>query len=202
MEGVSSREEKILSFNDMTSCLESLDDNSTCNREKETKITELPSYSFKCDLQLPSTVTDQNYIYFPKDTYAIDKYDVKSGKWMLFAYGDLEEQDWRWTILQPLVKEGILSSLKASTAMDSEKGVICCYTVDSDDKLAAKKAADAIREIILYKYIMYYKTNEDSAAGVYIHEGHFQISKYMHTVNSHFYEKDEYNRWVKVVSDS
>ncbi|XP_035223071.1 uncharacterized protein LOC118195844 isoform X1 [Stegodyphus dumicola] len=199
MEGSSKAEEREpLSFKEMTMFLDSLEHSCSDEEGTDNDTSESSSSSSECDTGLPSTVTDREYIFFPKGSETIDKCDIESGKWMLFSYNNLEQQDWRWLVLQLLVKNGILSRLKASTALNSERSVICCYTADSSDKILAKKAADAIRESITYNCIMYYKTNEDSVAGVYRKEGHTNISKYMHTVNSHFYEKDEYNRWKQV----
>ncbi|CAL1276571.1 unnamed protein product [Larinioides sclopetarius] len=152
------------------------------------------------EMMLPSEVTHKEYIYMPATAEDIDdEEDMNtSGKWMLFPNGDLQKLDQYWLALIPLYKNGTLTRLKCSTAMGSSPGVINCYTVDSKDIEDVKNAADAIRECIDYDTVMYYKTNEASALGLYIQFGNKNISKYMHTIKKCLYEKDKFERWKMV----
>lgn len=149
---------------------------------------------------LPSKVIDEDYIFMPPLPEGfIDSEEWKSsGKWLLYVFGDQEKLDAMWTQLQPLLADGTLSRLKSSTARNKLDGVLMCYTSNSEDKKAVKKAADAIRNIVDFEYIMYYKTNEASESGLYLMHGDNRITKYMHTVACSLYERDKHKRWIKV----
>ncbi|KAF8764105.1 hypothetical protein HNY73_022222 [Argiope bruennichi] len=151
--------------------------------------------------RLPSEITDKEYIYMPPISEEIDDDEDMNirGKWMIFPHGDLQKLDRFWLALIPLYKNGTLTRLKCSTAMGTDLGVINCYTADSENLADVRNAADAIRECVDYDTLMYYKTNEASARGLYARCGSQNISKYMHTVNGCLYKKDRFERW-KLVS--
>lgn len=129
----------------------------------------------------------------------IDSEEWKSsGKWLPYVYRDLEKLDRMWTQLQPLLADGTLNRRKSSTARNVLDGVLMCFTSNSEDRKAVKKAADAIRNTIDEEYIMYYKTNQASESGLYLMHGDNQITKYMHTVACSLYERDKHKRWIKV----
>ncbi|KAG8199986.1 hypothetical protein JTE90_006228 [Oedothorax gibbosus] len=144
---------------------------------------------------LPSQVTDHPYIYLQDDDFQVDESMQDGGKWMLFINRDFQKLDHYWTCLKTLFNEGTLVGLKASTASNPDSGVINCYTGDSGNWVEVKKAAVAIRDVIDYPFIMYYKTNEASAQGQYREKGYKLISRYMFTIKGGFYEKDKYGRW-------
>ncbi|PRD32620.1 UNVERIFIED_CONTAM: hypothetical protein NCL1_19888 [Trichonephila clavipes] len=125
------------------------------------------------DQILPSQVTYRDYIFMPPLDESIggNEENSKTGKWMLFPFGDLQKLDEFWVALLPLYYDGILTRIKCSTALGSEPGVINCYTANSEDTSDVKKAADAIRDCTDYKCIMYYKTNEASMRGQYLASG-------------------------------
>lgn len=116
----------------------------------------------------------------------------------MFSHGNIETQDFWWTHLQPLVADGTLICMKSSTATDLVRGVIMCYTSNSEDKASVKRAADAIRNVANFEYLMFYKTNEATDSGRYQMHGDTQITKYMHTVACSLYERDVTKRWKKV----
>ncbi|GFU44804.1 uncharacterized protein NPIL_276391 [Nephila pilipes] len=149
------------------------------------------------DKVLPSRVTDRKYIFMPSSDEDIDgdEEGSKMGKWMLFPRGDLLTLDEFWLSLLPLYYNGTLIRIKCSTAMGNESGVVNCYTADCENKLDVKKAADAIRDCIDYRYTMYYKTNQASAHGQYRSSGSTHISKYMHSVKKAMFEMDHARRW-------
>ncbi|GIX99711.1 uncharacterized protein CDAR_311831, partial [Caerostris darwini] len=165
------------------------------NRDKK----DAPCHVYEDEDQiLPSQVTDREYIFVPRTYECIDENDedvVKRGKWMIFTKGDINKLDEYWLALLPLYRRGILAGLKCSTVKSTGPGVINCYTVDSENRLEVKIAADAIRDCIEYRKMIFYKTNQASLQGLYHHNENRNISKYMHTVHKDLFEKDEIMRW-------
>ncbi|XP_071034645.1 uncharacterized protein [Parasteatoda tepidariorum] len=148
---------------------------------------------------LPSDIDHIDYTYYPaRGVNEEDEEKRKGGKWLLFAEGDLEKIDHRWIVLRSLIENGTLVCIKSSTAADREKGVTMCYTSASDNEEEVKRAADEIRKLVNYEYVMFYKTNAASAEGRYIDAGKKEISIYMHTFEGGFYKRDKYNRWNSI----
>ncbi|CAL1276570.1 unnamed protein product [Larinioides sclopetarius] len=158
-------------------------------------------------VSLPSEMTEDEYIYLPSDKEDFEEVTYRiGGKWMVYTMS-LDQQDKFWQAFLPLYHQGLILGLKASSAKEtkaqSEKAkegyVIMCYTDDSDDKKCVKNTADSIRAAIGIREIMYYKSNAASIDGLYNHEGHKSVSKYMHTYKGQLFEREKFNRW-KIVS--
>ncbi|GBN68263.1 hypothetical protein AVEN_61841-1 [Araneus ventricosus] len=166
--------------------------------------------SLSAQLEIPSREKFKRWIYadIPKDK-KIDRKTIgyrKIGKWLLFL--DKEHRcketgmtlhDYAWQFVEELTKNGTFFDAKCSTAMEgvseaiapkSHKGVICCYTPDYTNKQDVKRAADAIRRAVHYPFVMYYKTDKDTAAMNYAHTGQKHISTYKHTGDRKMYERD------------
>ncbi|GIY68192.1 uncharacterized protein CEXT_418031 [Caerostris extrusa] len=73
-----------------------------------------------------------------------------------------------------------------------------CYTEDSDDLESVRRVTNDIRSAVEHGGIMYYKTNEASMDGLYLHEGERAVCKYMHSVRGQLFKRDQYKRWKMV----
>ncbi|KAG0348758.1 hypothetical protein BG004_004225 [Podila humilis] len=100
----------------------------------------------------------------------------KTGKWMLFY--PKPELDAKWAIIQKLVEQDILGGLaKCSTSKENDKakgfstGVIIIYTPDYRDQEDVYRVATVLHEVMAYKNTMYYKTDEQTNAGLYAKNG-------------------------------
>ncbi|KFM57993.1 hypothetical protein X975_08285, partial [Stegodyphus mimosarum] len=169
--------------------------------------------------------TEKEWInVWPQQDFEMETDYSKVGKWLLFFDHEKEceargltDHEIVWQYMKYLVydhQNTHIVSAKCSTAWegqrncfpDSSNGVICCYTDDYTNKLEVKMAADAIRRIINNKCQintpflrpMFYKTDEATYAGRYIHLGHRNISTYMHTCDNILFERDEFGHWQKV----
>lgn len=96
----------------------------------------------------------------PKDTRAIDP--NLTGKFMLFI--DKNKLDEKWKVVKEATEGGFLSySSKCSTAkespnaIDTNKGLICIYTASIYDMGEIKRVECAIRKIVKYHDVLYYK---------------------------------------------
>ncbi|KAG8189798.1 hypothetical protein JTE90_008109 [Oedothorax gibbosus] len=170
---------------------------------------------FPPDPIIPSTVTSKEDVYaFATDfreVYKAVEDRSKFGEWMVFqdaierspALG-LTRLDYAWQFIKRLVENnssktsGILYA-SCTTAWKGERpadpnstfGVIACWTVDYEDKMLVKKAANAIREVYDYQKNLYYKTLEATLANKYRHLGDRFISLYKYTVKGEMFERDE-----------
>ncbi|KAF9954609.1 hypothetical protein BGZ72_004453 [Mortierella alpina] len=96
----------------------------------------------------------------------------KSGKWMLFY--DKAVLDSKWALVKDLVEQDQLGGLaKCSTAREnpnatsSKSGVIIVYTSDYEDQEEVYRVAVKLHESLDYKRPMFYKTDEQTHAGLY-----------------------------------
>ncbi|GBM49831.1 hypothetical protein AVEN_191235-1 [Araneus ventricosus] len=160
---------------------------------------------FPPEPEIPSREIHEPFIYAfsSSETENID-YE-KVGKWLLFFdkvhrsdVTGLTEQDYAWQFIKKLAENDILFQAKCSTALkgicevyDKRKdGVICCYTPDYTNKQDVKRAAGAIRRAVHCPSNLFYKTDNDTRAGKYSHNGDSYVCIYKHTVEGELYERD------------
>ncbi|KAG0241196.1 hypothetical protein BGW41_006189 [Actinomortierella wolfii] len=96
----------------------------------------------------------------------------RCGKWMLFY--DKSVLDEKWAKVRDLVEQDQLGGLaKCSTAMpnpnatNSKSGVIIVYTSDYMDQEEVYQVASVLHEKMQYGATMYYKSDEQTYAGLY-----------------------------------
>lgn len=118
--------------------------------------------------ELPSLVTDKYWVH------AIRAGDVSTslcGKWMLFY--NKSEIDEKWLHVKDLLEQGRLGySAKCSTALTNpnardDKKVIIVYTQDCTDKKDVYRVAKILHKELKYNQTMYYKSDEQTHAGLY-----------------------------------
>ncbi|KAF9280281.1 hypothetical protein BGZ68_007336 [Mortierella alpina] len=100
----------------------------------------------------------------------------RTGKWMLFY--DKAVLDEKWAAVKELVEQDQLGGLaKCSTAREtpnatsSKAGVIIVYTSDYENQEEVYDVAVKLHEALEYNKPMYYKTDEQTHAGVYAKNG-------------------------------
>ncbi|KAF9584245.1 hypothetical protein BGW38_007106 [Lunasporangiospora selenospora] len=101
---------------------------------------------------------------------------ARSGKWMLFYEKSLLDE--KWLVVKDMVERDQLGGLaKCSTARtnpnatSSATGVIIVYTPDYLDQEDVYRVATVLHEKMDYKKPMFYKTDEQTLAGVYKSNG-------------------------------
>ncbi|KAG0047429.1 hypothetical protein BGZ83_007518 [Gryganskiella cystojenkinii] len=124
---------------------------------------------------LPSNTFNQYWLWAESQTKAFQG-GQRTGKWMLFY--DKSVLDEKWNVVKMLVENDVLGGrAKVSTAMEnpnatsSKSGVIIVYTSDYEDQEEVYRVAVALHEAMEYRGIMYYKTDEQTFAGVYAKNG-------------------------------
>nr|XP_042906156.1 uncharacterized protein LOC107451364 isoform X2 [Parasteatoda tepidariorum] len=122
----------------------------------------------------------------------------KRGRWTLHSFGDLNQIDHRWEVLQSLCESGVVTSIVSSTGAGNPKeGVTRCFTSDFENTEEVKKAAKEIRNLIDYEYVMYYATpGKATKCGIEV----MYNTRYMYTVKGGFYGKDKYMRWISLMT--
>ncbi|KAF8928579.1 translation initiation factor eIF 4e-like domain-containing protein [Dissophora ornata] len=100
----------------------------------------------------------------------------RTGKWMLFY--DKSVLDEKWAATKELVEQDLLGGVaKCSTAQEnpnatsSKTGVIIVYTSDYLDQEEVYRVATVLQEKLEYNKTMYYKTDEQTLAGLYAKNG-------------------------------
>ncbi|KAF9936474.1 hypothetical protein BGZ67_002335 [Mortierella alpina] len=101
---------------------------------------------------------------------------LRTGKWMLFY--DKSILDAKWAAVKELVEHDQLGGLaKCSTAMEnpnamsSKTGVIIIYTSDYDNQEEVYDVAVKLQLALEYNKPMYYKTDDQTRAGMYAKNG-------------------------------
>lgn len=124
----------------------------------------------KCEL--PSQVTDKRWVYAKHEEISIPS---NSGKWMLFY--DKSVIDEKWLQVKSLLERGKLgnsakcsTAVSDSTAVDS-RSVIIVYTTDYTDTEDVYRVAKILHKKLQYERPMYYKTDEQTYAGLYAISG-------------------------------
>ncbi|KAF9967297.1 hypothetical protein BGZ70_010051 [Mortierella alpina] len=132
----------------------------------------------KAPATLPSvpsqTVTD--YWLWARSTSKPFPSGPRSGKWILFIPKAI--LDAKWATVKRLVEQDQLGGLaKCSTAManpnatSSMVGVIIVYTSDFENQEEVYDVAVKLHEALEYKRTMYYKTDQQTHAGLYAKNG-------------------------------
>jgi hypothetical protein len=123
--------------------------------------------------ELPSQVTDKHWVYARRTGEM--SMPSNSGKWMLFY--DKSVIDDKWLQVKDLLEQGKLGdSAKCSTAMPNSnasgpKKVIIVYTADYTDTKDVYRVAKTLHKKLQYEETMYYKTDEQTHAGLYATSG-------------------------------
>ncbi|XP_015911734.2 uncharacterized protein [Parasteatoda tepidariorum] len=177
------------------------------------------SLSSPCHMQYYFTTTDPlnskvkvaGIRFIEEQTDKMQGLPENAGKWLLFSntehcdLGGPSHHNYAWNVAKALVKDfkntGIISA-KFSHFEDSEDsehgalGTVCCYTSNYKDKLAVKRAADAIFKAYPYPLSMYYKTEKNVLGNVCDRYKKKVVAIYKYTIENKFYERcasDSYN---------
>ncbi|CAL1262683.1 unnamed protein product [Larinioides sclopetarius] len=164
--------------------------------------------------EIPSREKQEPWIYAHSSHERDDIFNdyEKVGKWLLFFNNEhksdvtgLTHLDSAWLSIKKLVENDIIYHAKCSTALKGisevydkrQNGVICCYTPDYTNKQDVKRVADAIRKEVHCLSNLFYKTDNDTRAGKYKHNGNNSVCIYKHTPKGELYERDPVfkHRW-------
>ncbi|KAF9428245.1 hypothetical protein BGZ94_003002 [Podila epigama] len=127
-------------------------------------------------MALPTQITEDYWVRASAPPEMLSKGRPNPGKWMLFY--DKSILDEKWAIVKQMVEQGELGiGAKCSTAKvnpnatNSKTGVIIVYTYDYQDQEDVLRVAITLHEKLQYKGKIYYKSDEQTMAGLYAKTG-------------------------------
>ncbi|KAG0250951.1 hypothetical protein DFQ27_009120 [Actinomortierella ambigua] len=125
--------------------------------------------------QIPSQTFDEYWLWARSPTRGFQG-GQRTGKWMLFY--DKSVLDEKWAMVRQMVEQDRLGGLaKCSTALgnsnatSAKTGVIIVYTPDYQNQEEVYEVAVTLHETMQYHRTMYYKSDEQTLAGVYAKHG-------------------------------
>ncbi|KAG0020581.1 hypothetical protein BGZ80_003952 [Entomortierella chlamydospora] len=132
---------------------------------------------------IPTQTIDAYWVYaYHKSSAAANASGSNYGKWMLFYAKPVLDE--KWERVKNLLEQGLLGdAAKCSTAKEnpnatsSKTGVIIVYTSDYTDQDDVYRVAKVLYDELEYGKTMYYKTDDQTYAGLYANRG----SKKNHT---------------------
>ncbi|XP_035224675.1 uncharacterized protein LOC118197291 [Stegodyphus dumicola] len=176
------------------------------------------------DQTLPSIITDDDYIFYNNPSIILAD-TSKIGKWLLFcdigercSENNMTDLDRAWLKTIDLIKSTNLRIIRAkcSTAAkvldcsvrSTPHGVIMFYTPNFTNKAEVRSIADEIylkigktEDSASTLFEMFYKTDEASRQGEYVHHQKRNISTYSYR-NGAFFERDMNSYEWKLVRGS
>ncbi|KAF9356304.1 hypothetical protein BGX26_005452 [Mortierella sp. AD094] len=124
---------------------------------------------------IPTQTIDAYWIYAYKSSATYES-GANYGKWMLFYAKPVLDE--KWERVKNLLEQGLLGDVaKCSTAKEnpdatsSKAGVIIVYTPDYTDQDDVYRVAKVLHEELEYGATMYYKTDDQTRAGLYAIRG-------------------------------